>query len=321
MQNSKLNWWQRQRLITDHVQMWRWLLQSTVMRMMRMKSQPQLATRWLWSFAFYLFWICFAVLCFESILPFFVLNPFRSKLVLLFLVLVLNQLSFPFVLNLIKLVCFIFQFLTLLFKKSKVCCFKIILLRWEYIVWFLLDWFVYYFGDLYLLLKNLLILSHEICFFSVRRFLSSWGQYFVLGKEIRLFSFFLWREIRILDWFVFCFRLRGFSSQGGLFYLKKMMNIILRKYSQFYEQGERSLSILVSWPRRDFEEIFWDSGISILAIRCWAWSQICCERGSSPGGRMILWIKIRKSRTTIVMWYSYLPAHVMERVIRMRLKI
>ena len=36
----------------------------------------------------------------------------------------------------------------------------------------LFDWFVYYFGDLFLSLRNLLVLGREICLFSKRRFLS-----------------------------------------------------------------------------------------------------------------------------------------------------
>ena len=49
MQNSKLNKWQD--FITD-IQMWRWvLLQRWSVRLMKMMSQPRLATRGLWSFA------------------------------------------------------------------------------------------------------------------------------------------------------------------------------------------------------------------------------------------------------------------------------
>ena len=53
------------------------------------ESQPQLATRWLWSFAFP---------CFESILLSFAWNPFESIIIIL-LAFVLKQFSLPFVLN------------------------------------------------------------------------------------------------------------------------------------------------------------------------------------------------------------------------------
>ena len=73
----------------------------------------------------------------------------------------------------------------------------------------------------------------EICLFSVTRFASSLGGDFCLHEDNISFSakrfvcshFFLWREIRILDWFVFCFRLRVFLRIGGLLYLKKMINL------------------------------------------------------------------------------------------------
>jgi len=117
------------------------------------------------------------------------------------------------------------------------------------------DWFVYYFGDLFLSLRNLLILSREICFFSRKIFLSSWGQYFVLGKEIRLFSFFPMEGdsdtglVRVL------FQVESFSSYWETFVSQKDDKIILAKCSEFDEWGERSLPILVSWPRGDFLKI------------------------------------------------------------------
>ena len=43
--------------------------------------------------------------------------------------------------------------------------------------------------------------------------------------------------------------------------------------------------------RRGGGGILWESGSSILVIRCWAWSQTCCERGSSPGERVIKILK------------------------------
>ena len=124
----------------------------------------------------------------------------------------------------------------------------------------------------------------EICFFSKRRFLSLWGQYFILGKEIRLFSFSCGG--RFGNWTGPCSVLfqidERFFFEGGLLFLQKMTNVILPKYSEFYEWG-------LFWRLGGGEGggILWESGSSILVIRCWAWSQTCCERGSSPGGRVV----------------------------------
>ena len=170
-------------------------------------------------------------------------------------------------------------------KKSKVSIFKIIL--FEMRVFCMVP--TYKIGSFTIL--EICSFRWEICLFSVTRFASSLGGDFCLHEDNISFSakrfvcshFFLWREIRILDWFVFCFRLRVFLRIGGLLYLKKMTNVILPKCSEFYEWGERSLPILVSWPQEIFGRFCEIFGNSILAIRCWAWSQICCERGWGPG--------------------------------------
>ena len=79
----------------------------------------------------------------------------------------------------------------------------------------------------------------EICFFSKRRFLSLWGQYFILGEEIRLFSFSCGG--RFGNWTGPCSVLfqidERFFFVGGLLFLQKMTNVILPKYSEFYEWG------------------------------------------------------------------------------------
>jgi hypothetical protein len=145
------------------------------------------------------------------------------------------------------------------------------------------DWLVYHFGDLFLSLRNLLVLGREICLFSKRRFLSLWGQYFVLTQEIRLFSFSYGGRfgdglVRVL------FQVERVFFFGALFFPRRWVILLFLKifWILWMRAGEVTsyIGILTSEG-----EVLWESGSSRLAIHCWAWSQTCCERGSSPGER------------------------------------
>jgi len=107
MQNSKL-------MTTAYYRCTKMVVTKTVIgdNAMRMKSQPQLATRWLWSFAFPYFesiLLSFALNPFESIQLSFVLNAFKSILLSYFQI---HYDNFAFI-------CFESIFLSFCFKSIK----------------------------------------------------------------------------------------------------------------------------------------------------------------------------------------------------------
>ena len=112
---------------------------------------------------------------------------------------------------------------------------------------------------------------------------------------------FLWREIQKLDWFVFCFRLRGFSSLGDFCFSKRwqmsfflnILNSMNEAYFDVREEGRWGNFVRV----REFYT--GDSLLGLITNLLWArfitWGKSGMDQNNERGGRLQIFnVKVSK---------------------------